>query len=239
MFTRRQMSQLGAGGGGRPRRPRPGQVRKHLVNRLRVGLGGAAGRSEAGRCAEAPPPRRAGLSAASISQLLMNATRGGPGPHHRQAPAGGRAEGDPRLAFRSSRHCPAFPGRRTGRPPNACQSCNPLPGRAGALQRPQAPPCPGANPGEFGRARGPGPGPDSEVAWHCTSLRSNSSGTHYATWHQPLTWLQGDELPGGTGAGSLLGAPLRRGRATSPPVTRSEGLEFSFSAKCATGNNAK
>lgn len=47
MFTRRQMSQLGAGGGGRPPRPRPDQVRNHLVNLLWVGLGGAAGRSKA------------------------------------------------------------------------------------------------------------------------------------------------------------------------------------------------
>lgn len=80
----------------------------------------------------------------------------------------------------------------------------------------------GIPPGPWGTR----PGPDSEIAWHCNSLRFNSSGTHYATWHQPLTWLQGGELPGGTRAGSLLGAPLRRGRATSLLVARSKGLGF-------------
>jgi hypothetical protein len=49
-------------------------------------------------------------------------------------------------------------------------------------------PCPGA-----------GLGSDSKVAWHCNSLDYNSSGTHYATWHQPLTWLQRGEVPGEVG----------------------------------------
>lgn len=158
MFTRRQMSQLGAGGGGRPRRPRPGQVRNHLVNRLPVGLGGAAGRSEAGWCAEAPPPRRAGLPAASISQLLMNATRGGPGPHHRQAPAGGLAEGDPRLAFRSSRHGPAFPGRRTGRPPTRAKVATRCGARRALSSDPRHPPARGLTQGSSAAPEGPGRG---------------------------------------------------------------------------------
>lgn len=122
---------------------------------------------------------------------------------------------------------PSLPQEK-GVPPQRLPKLQPLPGPQPALQRPQAPSCPRADPGEFCHARGPGP--DSKVAWHCNSLRFNSSGTHYATWHQPLTWLQGGELPGGTGAGSLLGAPLRRGRATSPPVALSQGLEFTVLA---------
>lgn len=47
MFTQRQMSQLGAGGGGRTPRPGPGQVRSHQVNQLWYGWGGAAGRGDA------------------------------------------------------------------------------------------------------------------------------------------------------------------------------------------------
>lgn len=55
-------------------------------------------------------------------------------------------------------------------------------------------------------------GSDSEVARHCNSLDYNSSGTHYATWHQPLTWLQGGEVPGEVGSGSLSYTPCVPGK---------------------------
>lgn len=212
MFTRRQMSQLGAGGGGRPRRPRPGQVRNHLVNRLRVGLGGAAGRSEAGavRTGAASSPR--GAPGRLDLPTASEAPRGGTGPHHRRAPAGGlAAAADPRLAVGSSRHRPAFPGREDGVPLQRSPKSQPAPGPGPRFPATRGGPCPRATPGEFRHARGRGPGPDSEVAWRCSSLRFNSSGTHYATWHQPLTWLQGGELPGGAGAGSLLAPPCVAG----------------------------
>ena len=117
-----------------------------------------------------------------------------------------------------------------GAPPASAKVATGSRARNSLSSDPRHPPCPWANPGEFCHARGPGPGPDSKVAWHCNSLRFNSSGIHYATWHQPLTWLRGGELPGGTGAGSLLGAPLRRRRATSPRFARSDGLEFTVLA---------
>ena len=47
MFTQQQMSQLGAGGGGRTPRPGSGQVRSHQVNQLQYDWGGAAGRGDA------------------------------------------------------------------------------------------------------------------------------------------------------------------------------------------------
>jgi hypothetical protein len=222
LFTQWQMSQLGAGGGGRPLKPGAGQVLSHLVNQPRHHPGRASGPGGAGRgrLGEVPPPGRSPIPSATISKLLVHphgwwwwwwwggvpvitATRFPPLDQRvadlfQALPSPPQEKGTLLQSLPKLHH---ILRPETSSP--ATQVTTPIPMPLGQPRR--VPPCPGAR-----------PGPDSEVAWHCNSLSFNSSGTHYATWHQPLTWLQAGELPGGVRAGSLPGAPLRRRRAISP-----------------------
>lgn len=86
---------------------------------------------------------------------------------------------------------------------------------------------------------GPGWGLIPKLHGIATACVFKSSGIHYATWHQPLTWLQAGELPGGTRAGSLLGALLRQ-ESNFPDGLSFQGARvYSFRGKRATGNNTK
>lgn len=112
----------------------------------------------------------------------------------------------PRCVTGCPRHCSALNEPAT--PPEVFKFWirNPRPSYSSCHPHYKAPnqpkgilPCPGARLGS-----------DSKVAWHCNSLDYNSSGTHYATWHQPLTWLQSGGVPGEVRAGSGPTTPVSR-----------------------------
>lgn len=127
----------------------------------------------------------------------------------------------PRCVTGCPRHCPALHEPAT--PPEVFKFWirNPLPSYSSCHPHSKAPnqpkgilPCPGARLGS-----------DSKVAWHCNSLDYNSSGTHYATWHQPLTWLQSSGVPGEVRVGSGPTTPVSRESNFS-----SQGLAFTVLA---------
>lgn len=154
MFTQRQMSQLGAGGGGRPPRLGLGQVSSHQVNRLRRGPGGAARRQGGARVARRGTASSTSPTPSRLDFQIFNKTHGRwrrsiQLPGFRLRPGGG----SPEAGSGSSRHGPALHGRK-GCLPGVGQSCSPIPNQKPALQTLGNPTTPRASPGEVRHTQG-------------------------------------------------------------------------------------